>query len=537
VSGRRTVAIVALAALAACRKTDGAAAPGAPLATPLSLLPAETVLVASVDLARLRKTPLVAKLAAASPLPPSLVQAVETFTGRSGIDPWRTFDSVVVAVAANGKAALLARGPQLDQARLEAAAREALPDGGGDLVTESRGRWTLWSPRGRPGLEAVLLDHRTLIVATGGWATQIAAQATGGTSAASAASNAALAKLCQGVADHPIWAAAIVSAPLRELWMDNLQTQEISVLDQVAVGVDVDAGLEGKLTATLTDGAQADKWAEDLAQRLVHERLAGRSNPITEGLLKGVTTYADGSAVHVDASLGEAELVPWAQRLSRYWRFVGAKLPAPSQRALPLKMVPADASSASGAIALGEARIFTDFENNRYAIVEVSNRSSRPVVPALQLVYRRRSGDMIAPGHCTVQVGILQPREKSVCVGQAPGGATSANYDVHLLAEAQAAETRTALKVLGAHLGPALGPVQWVAGRVRNESRAELERPQVLVSFYDAGGKLVGYGREDFDGKPLLPGAEAPFLASSLIIMSGVATSFTVTAFSLGDKP
>jgi hypothetical protein len=72
---------------------------------------------------------------------------------------------------------------------------------------------------------------------------------------------------------------------------------------------------------------------------------------------------------------------------------------------------------------------------------------------------------------------------------------------------------------------------------VRNDSRAVLEHPQVLVSFYDAGGKLVGFGREDFDGKPLLPGGEAPFLASSLIIMSGVATSFSVTAFSLGDKP
>jgi hypothetical protein len=255
-----------------------------------------------------------------------------------------------------------------------------------------------------------------------------------------------------------------------------------------------------------------------------------------EGLLKGVTTYVDGHAVQVDGSLGGPLLVAWARWLSHYWRIVGTKLPEPSQRALPLRLVAGDASDKSGPIALGDARIFTDWSNERYAIIEVANRTSRPVVPALQLLYRRRSGDMVAPGHCIVPVGILLAREKALCLGAAPPGAISANYDVRLLGDAPTKETRTPLKVLAAQLGPPLGPVQWVAGRVKNESGSMLEHPQVHIAFYDASRKLVGYGREDFDGKPLLPNSEAPFHASSIVIMPGAATSFAITAFAMGEK-
>jgi hypothetical protein len=364
----------------------------------------------------------------------------------------------------------------------------------------------------------------------------MAALAGGGTAAASAASNAELARLCQGVADRPIWGAAIVSRQLRDEWLDNLQTQEAAFLDRATVSVDVGDGLEGTLTVFLTDAAQADRLAEDLAQWLVAKRLGSQSSPMFGGLLKGVTTYADGRAAHVDVSLGEALLVPWARSLSRYWRIVGTKLPEPSQRALPLRLVPGDASASSGPVAVGGARIFTDWESGRYAIVEVANRTSRPVAPALRLLYRRQSGDLVAPGLCVAQVGVLLAHEKAVCLAHVPPGAVSANYDVQVLGEAEVKATRTALKVVDAQLGPPLGPVQWVAGRVKNESRSMLEHPQVHVTFYDASGKVVGYAREDFDGKPLLPGSEAPFQASSLVIMPGAATSFAITAFALGDK-
>jgi hypothetical protein len=265
---------------------------------------------------------------------------------------------------------------------------------------------------------------------------------------------------------------------------------------------------------------------------LVRERHRSRSNPMFAELLKGVTTYTDGNAVHVEATLTEAPLVAWAEWLSRYWRIV-AKLSEPSRPA-PLKMVPA-ASGGSASIALGEARIFSDWDDHRYAIVEVSNRTSHPVMPALQLVYRRKSGDMVAPGVCALPLGILLAREKAVCLASAPPEAVSADYDIHV-ANAQTSDPRTALKVLGAELGPSLGPLQWVAGRVKNETSGMLEHPQVHVAFYDARGNLVGYGRADFGGKPLPPRGEATFQASSLVMMSGAATTFTVNTFALGDK-
>jgi hypothetical protein len=532
VSGRHAVAFLALAALSACRKTDSAAGTAATRATPLSLLPADTRLVMSVDLARLRETPLVAKLAAANPLPAALVQLAGDFAAQSGVDPWRTFDSIVVAAGdSHEQWAVIARGQRLDGARLGAWARQALRDSGGELVAEKRGRWTFWSARGRPGMEAFLLDDRTLVVAAGRWAGEIASLA-----GASAASNADLARLCQGVSGHPVWAAAIVSEKLRDEWLDNLQMQEAAWLDRLAVTFDVDTGLDGKLTATMTDAERADRLAEELAQLLVRERLRSQSNPKLEALLKGVTTYVDGNAVQVDASLGEALLVSWTRWLSRYWLIVGARLPEPSRRAEPLRLVPGATSPRQGSIALGDARIFTDWENERYTIVEVANRTSRPLAPALQLLYRRKSGDLVGPGFCAVQVGVLLPGEKAVCTGRAPPGAVFASYDVHLLDGPETNEKRIALQVRGARLGPPLGPVQWVTGRVKNESRVMLEHPQVHVAFYDAAGKLVGYGREHFGDKPLLPGGEVPFQATSLVLMPGAATTFAVTAFAVGKK-
>jgi hypothetical protein len=75
-----------------------------------------------------------------------------------------------------------------------------------------------------------------------------------------------------------------------------------------------------------------------------------------------------------------------------------------------------------------------------------------------------------------------------------------------------------------------------VAGRVKNETRSTLEHPQVHVAFYDTGGKLVGYGTADFGGQPLLPGSEATFQASSLVMMSGAAATFSVSTFALGGE-
>jgi hypothetical protein len=531
-SGRRAVAVLTLVALAACRKADRAPAP--PRATALSLLPADTLLVISVDLGRLRKTPLLAKLAVDNPLPAPLLELVDAFTEKSGIDPWRTFDSVVFAAGANENWALVARGQRLDEARLEAAARRALSDRGGKLVGEKRGLWTFWSAGDQPGVQAFLPDERTLVVAGGGWTAQVAALAGGGAAAGSAASNPTLSTLCQEVSQRPVWAAAIVSEQLRDQWLDDLQTQHAAYLDRMSLGLDVGAGLEGTLTLTLTEAAQAEALAEALANWLVRARHQSQSSPLYEGLLKGVTTYVDGKATFVNVALGEGVLVPWARMAARYWRFLGASLPEPSRRATPLRLVQGAATAGSGAVAFGDARIFTTWENEPYALIEVTNRTNRPLSPALRLMFRRQSGDMLSPGFCAFPLGTLLAREKAVCVGVAPPGAVSANYEV-LLGDAKAGAARTALKVVAAQLSPPAGPFQWVAGRVKNDSRAMLEHPQVHVAFYDAGGKLVGYGRDDLDGKPLLPGTEASFQASSLVLMPAAATSFTVATSVLGD--
>jgi hypothetical protein len=497
------VALLAVGAAVGCRKTGVAPSPPALPVAPLSLLPADTQLVVSVDLARLRQAPVVAKMAAADPFPAALVQAVDAFTKKTGVDLWRELDSLVLAGASAQKWAVVARAPRSDRARLEAAAREALPT-----------------------LKVSVPDEHTLVLSTVGWAQAISTLSGGG---ATAASNADLAKLCQSVAEHPIWGAVIVSERLRDEWLDNLQQQEAAYLDRMTVGVDVAAGVEGMLTVTLTEATQADKLAEDIANQLVRARRGLQEGSMHEGLLKGLTTYSDGRSTHVSLSLGEALLVPWARAISRYWRYVATKLPEPSQRATPLRLQPSTYSK-SAALALGGARVFAAWEDQRYALVEVTNRSNRPVAAGLRFMYRRQSGDMLGPGRCVVPTGLLLPGEKSVCVGPAPVEAVSANCDIDL-ADAKTSEARTSLKVLRAALGPSLGPVQWVAGRVRNESRAMLEHPQVHVIFYDAAGNLVGYGRDDLGGKPLLPGIEAPFQVSSLFLMPTAATTFTVATF------
>ena len=88
--------VVILVGAGACRggrQTASSRAGGDPLA----LLPSETRVVISVDLVRARQAPIAAQLAAFRPLLAGPLAAIDTFTAKTGFDPWRDIHSIVLA--------------------------------------------------------------------------------------------------------------------------------------------------------------------------------------------------------------------------------------------------------------------------------------------------------------------------------------------------------------------------------------------------------------------------------------------------------
>ena len=252
---RRAAVLVAIAALAWC---DGGCRKARPPGKgPLALFPAETQLVVGVDFPRLRRAPVVAKW-----IGPALARSEElaAFTRETGLDPWRQLDSIAIGMpsADDNVGGIVIRAQRLDEARIIAYLRKLNVNHAPGLVSKQRGRHTFWSSADKPRDQMVFLDQGTLIVGVGGWAETMVDLADGAGSARSAANNAELARLVDGVASHSVWAAGLVSdtmrAALAELAPD---AAGLAKLRTATVSIDADDDLAIAVTADLPTPADA----------------------------------------------------------------------------------------------------------------------------------------------------------------------------------------------------------------------------------------------------------------------------------------
>jgi hypothetical protein len=302
---RFPVVVVGLALVAAgsCRggcQHAGDLAPAATAQGRLALLPEATRVVVSLDFEKLRASPAAAKLEALGQQSPEDTRALDEFAHRTGLDPLKQIDSVLVGfpddARREGEMALVLRAQHLDQARLVGYAREQLQKKGDDLVSVTHGRFTLWSARGKPDVAGFFLDEHTFVLGAGGWAPRLAELAQTAKPGDSAATNIDLGRLVERAVDHAIWAAAIVPGEMRRKLQSDPKLALAASLTNVVVGIDLPGGLDAVVVGDVATPADAQTLATKMQETL---RDAKRSAQV---LMLGLGPYLDGvTARAVDA--------------------------------------------------------------------------------------------------------------------------------------------------------------------------------------------------------------------------------------------
>lgn len=280
-----------------CGRADTAARP---VGGALAWFPAETQIVVALDFARLRVTPLWGQLAALVQADPQDQALLAEVTRRTGFDPLRQIDSIIVAFpeeARNGGAmGMVVRGRALDEARLVAYVRDQVAKEGDDLFSFRRDGRTLWATRKQPTVAGFFADERTFVFGAGGWAEKMAEL--GRRAPAPAEQNQPLVHLVEraGVT-NPLWAAAIVPAATRALLASDPALASGGGITRLALGVDVGSGLQANLVADLGTRQQAETMTSQVTEAI---RAAKRSPQV---LLMGIGPYLDGiNARTVDVS-------------------------------------------------------------------------------------------------------------------------------------------------------------------------------------------------------------------------------------------
>jgi hypothetical protein len=315
---------LALVAVASCRGgCRRAVDPAATAQGRLALLPEPTRIVVSLDFEKLRASPVAAKLAALGQQSPEDARELDEFTRRTGLDPIKQIDSILVGfpedARAQGELALVLRAQHLDQTRLVAYARDQLQKKGDDLVSTQHGRFTLWAARRQPDVAGFFLDEHTFVLGAGGWAPRLADLAETAKPGDSAATNIDLGRLVERASDHALWAAAIVPTETRRKLGADPQLAGAASLTNLVVGIDLPAGLDALVVGDVATPADAQALATKMQETL---RDAKRNAQILMlGLgpyLDGVTARASGPRFELRAALGAPEVDDLLARLGAF---------------------------------------------------------------------------------------------------------------------------------------------------------------------------------------------------------------------------
>jgi hypothetical protein len=288
------------------------------------MFPAEARVLVSFDFARLRDSAAAGKLAALAQQSQADQNEIEAFARRTGLDPLRDVDSLLVAfpeeARKTGAIGLVMRARHLDQARLVSYVRDQLQKSGDDLQATTRGRRTLWAARRDPDVAGFFLDNRTFVMGAGGWAVRMADLADAATArpADSAATNLDLVRLAERAAagTHAIWAAAIVPEETRRKLREEPRFANAAAVLTLALGLDVGHGLEAVLTADVSTAPDAQGLVAKVQETLRDAKK--NASVLMLGLgpyLDGVTARAAGSTFELHATLTEPQLDDLISRL------------------------------------------------------------------------------------------------------------------------------------------------------------------------------------------------------------------------------
>jgi hypothetical protein len=322
---RRTIVVVALAALSSCRggcRRDSVAERTLTVQGRMALFPASARIVAGVDAAQLRASPAAARVQTLAAESQADKNTLAEFQRRTGFDPLKQIISVTVAfpedARRSGDFGLMVSADHLDETRLIAYARDELQKSGDDLVSRKHGRLTLWSSKRDPAVVGFFIDDRTFALGAGSWGARMAELADKNNPGDSAATNLELVHLVERAAGtHAFWGAAMVPAETRRSLAAQPGFAEAATIDTLSASIDFGKGVEARL---LADVATADA-ARALATKVTESLRDAKRNPqvLMLGLgpyLSGVTAQATDRTFEVRATLGPEAVDDLVTRLA-----------------------------------------------------------------------------------------------------------------------------------------------------------------------------------------------------------------------------
>gem|GEM_PF-2722086 len=210
-----------------------------------ALVPADAGIVLSVDLDRLRASPMWNALASGPGKDAAIL--FEEFAKGTGIDLLRQLRHILVALPGEGQGdrrfALIAEIDSLDEARA-----------------------TAWLRQRKGGaIAAFVTGGSRIVLAQGAWVSAVSTLARKGGATPSAANVAELRRLCEHAADdHVFWVAAIVPVTLRRELITGGRFPDVASLTRLWGSIDLGAGLRAQAVAELSNEVDA----RTLARRL-----------------------------------------------------------------------------------------------------------------------------------------------------------------------------------------------------------------------------------------------------------------------------
>lgn len=333
-------AVAALLLAGGCR--GGCQGPAQPAAVDptLALLPAEVRLVASVDLARIRTTPLWTRVAALAADDPADRRRIETLTARTGLDPLRQIHRITAAFPDDartaGQFALIIDGEGFDEKRLVAYARQEAASRGVTVEARTHGAHTLWTSAGPERTAGFFLGPGRFVLGSGGWGEAVADLVDqrsrppdrAATPLRSAADNAELVRLATRIgrrAGRALWFAAIVPLDVRRLLMADPRGDTAASVTRLAAAADLGPVLDAEMVADLSNSEDARLLVERINTSV--RQAKGNARVLMLGLgpyLDALTARAEGPTLRVTVSLAEPQVKDLLDRLSAFARLARA---------------------------------------------------------------------------------------------------------------------------------------------------------------------------------------------------------------------
>ena len=180
---------------------------------------------------------------------------------------------------------------------------------------------------------------------------------------------------------------------------------------------------------------------------------------------------------------------------------------------LAVTLAGATPAQAAASTTVTNTSSYVDSSGIRHLVGEVTNNGDVPVLaPLVDLEVQNSTGTTVETLTATAVVNALAPGESSPFEGQTTVADFGSFRAVGTTAEPATFTPNHNLTACVTQVFGSGGKDRQLSGTVRNDNTSSADAPALFVSFYDAGGVIVGYDQASTDTtNPIGPGASARF--------------------------